>query len=412
MRTKFIVFIVVGILWLLSCPSFAFAGDGDGHDLSLNNFNKRFILIRENGKLLEVRDRFLSLGFKIRPVVAYYKSLISSEQALMSLSSEGGPESYKAQIDKTFQVTYEATPDYLNESLVSLQNIDIEKVFSDPKFNELLGKFEARIDQELANIGLITLARPYDSQFFYKRQVLYEIVKAFLNLAKSQLGEVPVLNTAMFIIQEAERMIRQRRTFHQNMLLHYLENFKEEELGLTHDEANMIWSSVYESRIPWYAFWETDFANQNWMKYGTDRFFQSIRLANTRLRDQSSQYQELGKRHNYSFQDAKLKDKKVIINLFDTKDMFSRRQAVAYYYDSPNLVIRQRVLLQLGQLGLSFLSIPGFIKDFTGAYLKSMYVNQRLTEGALVGYFESQGQYVMARHMAVQNVNPFEGYDF
>ncbi|MEK6626474.1 MAG: hypothetical protein AABY86_16015 [Bdellovibrionota bacterium] len=288
MRTKFIVFIVVGILWLLSCPSFAFAGDGDGHDLSLNNFNKRFILIRENGKLLEVRDRFLSLGFKIRPVVAYYKSLISSEQALMSLSSEGGPESYKAQIDKTFQVTYEATPDYLNESLVSLQNIDIEKVFSDPKFNELLGKFEARIDQELANIGLITLARPYDSQFFYKRQVLYEIVKAFLNLAKSQLGEVPVLNTAMFIIQEAERMIRQRRTFHQNMLLHYLENFKEEELGLTHDEANMIWSSVYESRIPWYAFWETDFANQNWMKYGTDRFFQSIRLANTRLRDQSS----------------------------------------------------------------------------------------------------------------------------
>ncbi|HAZ12605.1 MAG: hypothetical protein A2X86_11595 [Bdellovibrionales bacterium GWA2_49_15] len=403
MRTKFLI---VGMLWLLSCPFLASADEG--RELSLSNFNKRFILIRENGKLMEVRDRFLTLGFKIRPVVAYYKGLISSEQALMALS----PESYKAQIDKTFQETYEATPDYLNESLVSLQNIDIEKVFSDPKFNELLGKFEARIDQELAKIGLITLARPYDAQFFYKRQALYEIVKAFLNLAKSQLGEVPVLNTAMFIIQEAERMIRQRRTFHQNMLLHYLENFKEEELGLTHDEANMIWSSVYESRIPWYAFWETDFANQNWMKYGTDRFFQSIRLANTRLRDQSSQYQELGARHNFAFQDAKLKNKKVIINLFDTKDMFSRRQAVAYYYDSPNLVIRQRLLLQLGQLGLSFLSIPGFIKDFTGSYLKSMYENQRLTEGALVGYFESREQYGMAQQMAVQNVNPFESYEF
>ncbi|MBI2520897.1 MAG: hypothetical protein HYV97_10785 [Bdellovibrio sp.] len=403
MRTKFLI---VGILWLLSCPLFVFAGDA--HERALNNFNKRFILIRENGKLLEVRDRFLSLGFKIRPVVAYYKSLISSEQAKMALS----PESYKAQIDKTFLETYEATPDYLNESLISLQNIDIEKVFSDPKFNELLGKFEARIDQELANIGLITLARPYDSKFFYKRQVLYEIVKAFLNLAKSQLGEVPVLNTAMFIIQQAERMIRQRRTFHQNMLLHYLENFKEEELGLTHDEANMIWSSIYESRIPWYAFWETDFANQNWMKYGTDRFFQSIRLANTRLRDQAGQYQELGIRHNFAFQDAKLKDKKVIINLFDTKHMFSSRQAVAYYYDKPSLVIRQRVLLQLGQLGLSFLSIPGFIKDFTGSFMKSMYENQRLTEGALVGYFESKEHYAMAQQMAIQNVNPFEHYEF
>ncbi len=403
MRTK----LLMGVLLCLLSWSLGAATDGD-RALALSNFNKRFVLIRENGKLMEVRDRFLTLGFKIRPVVSYYKSLLGSEQAMMSLS----PESYAAQIDKTFLATYDATPDYLTDSLLSLQTIDIDKVFSDPQFNDLLTKFETKIDQQLANIGLITLARPGDPNFFYQRQALYQIVKAFLNLAKSQLGEIPVLNTAMFIIQEAERMIRERRTFHQNMLLHYLENFKEEELGLTHDEANMIWSSIYESRIPWYAFWETDLANQNWMKYGTDKFFQDIRLANTRLRDQSSRYQELGTRHNFAFQDAKFKDKKVIINLFDAQDMFNSRQAIAYYYDKPSLVPRQRILLQLGQLGLSFLSLPGFVKDFTQSYLKSMYEKQRLTEGALVGYFESKDDSVMARQMNMQNVNPFENYDF
>jgi len=373
--------------------------------MTLDNFKKRFILVRKEGKLVEVKDNLLASGFQIRPLLSYFKNLIAGEQALMSSLEQ---TSYQKMVDGVFLETYQTTPDYLQESLFSLQQIDLDKVFNHPQFLELTQKFEARVNEELAKIGIITLAKPQDPKFFYTRQVIYEITKMFMNMAKSQLGEIPVLNTALFVMSEAEKMIRTRRTFHQNMLLHYLENFKEEELGLTHDEANMIWSSIYESRIAWYAFFESDAAVANWNKYGTDRFFQYIRMANNRLRDQRASYESLGVRHNFAFQDATMKGKKVIINLFDTKDMFSSRQAVAYYYESPNLVMRQRVLLQLGQLGLSFVSIPGFIKDLAASYMKSMYESQRLTEGALVGYFESQGKMIEARQWIRQNVNPFQ----
>ena len=387
---------LLSLVMLFSCLS-ALAFEVDG-------FEKRFLLIREEGRLVEVRDNFLTEGFKIRPLLNYYRELISQEQGLMAQS----PQAYQAQVEQTFLKTYEERPEHLTESLVALQEMDLEKIFNHPKFNELLNKFEVRLGEEVAKIGLVTLARPTDARFFYQRQVVYEVIKMFLNMARSQLEEVPVLNTAMFIIKEAERMIVKRRTFHQNMLMHYLENFTAEELGLSDEEAQTIWSSLYESRIPWFAFWESSAAVADWNGYGLSRFQIFRSNANTRLEQNRGHYDGLGNRLNFAFQDAKLKGKKVIVNLYDSQFMFSNKHSVAHYYDDPKLVSRQRTLLQLGQLGLSFLSLPGFVKDFASSFFKSMYENQRLTEGALVGHFESLQDEPMVRHVIRQNMNPFE----
>ena len=190
--------------------------------------------------------------------------------------------------------------------------------------------------------------------------------------------------------------------------MHYLENFPAEDLGLSHDEANLVWSSVYESRIPWYAFWESKAAVNSWNKYGTGKFYQSIRTANGRLRTNQRSFDSVGKRLNYAFMEAEYKGEEVIINLYDSQDMFNSFPAVAHYINNPKKIARKRLILQLAQLGMSFLSIPDFIKSIAGNYMKSHYQKQKLTEGALYGYFETINNLEGKEMIKAQYLNPFD----
>ena len=230
-----------------------------------------------------------------------------------------------------------------------------------------------------------------------------------LNLAKRWLSSVPVLNTAMYIIVEVERLIRERRLYHQNMLLHYLDKLKPEDMGLTHSEVSRAWSSIYESRIPWFAFWESNKAKANWEKYGPNNFYMNFRMASSRLRNYRSNYVEIQKRINYGFQEVVSKKYgKVILNLVDSKDEYSSAPSIAYYYDDPNKIVKMRLILTVARLGLSFVPIPQFIKDMGDSFLKSRYVNQSLTEGALFAHFESLNDYERSRQVLAQTLNPFE----
>ncbi len=81
--------------------------------------------------------------------------------------------------------------------------------------------------------------------------------------------------------------------------------------------------------------------------------------------------------------------------------------ATAYNYDKPNQVKRFRSLLNLGQLGLSFLPIPGWLKGQVESFLKSYYVDQKRLEGALVAYFDLQGNKQMSKNIKNQLINPY-----
>ena len=53
---------------------------------------------------------------------------------------------------------------------------------------------------------------------------------------------------------------------------------------MSKEEADKVFSSVYESRIDLVNFLESKKAQENWDRYGTDIFFTGLRSANTRLR--------------------------------------------------------------------------------------------------------------------------------
>ena len=291
-----------------------------------------------------------------------------------------------------------------------IKKLNVDEIFKNPKFNELVTKYESELSKALAPLSFSVLANMEKPTFFYYRKVTYQVTKMGLNLAKRWFSSVPVLNTAMYVLVEVERLVRERRMYHQNMLLHYLDKLTPEELGLTHSEVSRAWSSIYESRIPWFAFWESNNAKATWEKYGANNFYLNFRMASNRLRNHRSNYVEVFERINYAFQDAELKDgSKVVLNLVDAQDEWSTKPSIAYYYDNPIKITQIRLLLTVARLGLSFVPIPQFMKDIGESFIKSRYVSQSLTEGSLFAHFEQRNEIDLARSVLAQSLNPFDG---
>ena len=118
-------------------------------------------------------------------------------------------------------------------------------------------------------------------------------------------------------------------------------------------------------------------------------------------------YDAVNARYNFAFVEVVEDGNKVVKNLLNNGHSFSSKASTAYDYSNPNKVRRFRALLNLGELGLGFLPIPGWIKSNVESFIESFYVEQRLTEGALIGYFESKGNNEMATEIANQMANPY-----
>lgn len=379
----------------------------------LTSFDKRFQIVKKDGKATVIRDRSLKFVFSIAPYLSMVKSWIETEQLKMASKSD-----YQAEIAEMLEADLLEKGAYSNEqipiiveALKNLQGIDTNKIFNDPSFISFFNKFELDLNNAMTKLDPFVVANMEDPKFFYNKRLTYQVVTMALNLAKKQFSQIAFLNTASFVLVEVERMVREKRMFHQNMLLHYLENIPEAELGLTHSEANRAFSSIYESRIPWFAFWESNAARDNWEKFGTNKFYASVRTANTRLRQFQTSYDSMGERLNFAFQKVTKEGEEVIINLFDTQDMFNTSPAITMYVNDVQKIARKRAVLQLAQLGMSFITIPNWIKSPVESYLKSHYQNQRLTEGSLYAYFDVQNDQWGKDAVKMIYQNPFDSLE-
>lgn len=404
---------VVGVL------SFVAVNIQSAHAKSADAFFKRFQIVRSaDGKLVGIRDRTLPVKFSVTPYVKLVKSQLLNEQSLMSsqqLASGAYDSEIKSIIEEDIDYNLAGNQGALDEnvqvvvdSLKKLAVLNVESIFSNEIFKDVVSKFEGKVGDAILLLDPTMIANVNDPTYFYKKNVTYKAVTWGLDFARKRMSSVPMLNTVSYVIVQVEKLITERRQFHQNMLLHYLESFKETELGLTHDEVNLIWSSIYESRIQWFAFWESNAAKNNWAKYGVNNFYLNFRAGTTSLRNAQSIYSEINERTNYAFQKVTYNNEKVIVNLFDKESMFQNRPAVAYNYDRPTQVARKRTILTLAQLGLSFVPLSAIIKDNVSLFIKSFYEKQKITEGALYGHFESFGDSKGLKQIQAQYLNPFD----
>ncbi|MEH0861383.1 MULTISPECIES: hypothetical protein [Halobacteriovorax] len=382
---------------------------------NLQKFHDRFSFERDDqGKIVAVRDLSIRKKFRFQDYIDYVKNSILNEQALMAQSGLTG--NYEAEVEGLFvtgngflgnDFQTQKNVKRVVRSMRAFEGINFQEIFANPKFKELMEEFQAKLKDAFYYIDPTIIAKPDNSTFFYRKNVTYKVVSWALNQARKRLSSVPALNTAFYVITEAEKLFRTRRHYHQNLMLHYLEFADASALGLTKEEVDLIYSSIYESRIDWIAFWESSSAKLNWPRYGTSNFYSQFRMATNRFRQYNSKYSEVGERLNYSFQEVTLDGERVIVNLFDGNHTFDRSPAVAYSYDRPGRVKRLRAVLTLAGLGLSFVPLPAIIKDNVDAFIKSYYKTQQITEGALVGYFEMNDNAFMKEELKSQYINPF-----
>lgn len=406
--------LVVGLLCFFTVNS------QTAHAKSADAFFKRFQVIRSaDGKLVGIRDRTLPVKFSVAPYVNMIKSQLVQEQNLMNPESLASGQ-YDADIKSVMsegeeqdlwgnRAEYDKNVDTVVDSLKKLAVLNVESIFSNEIFNDVVEKYQGKMTDAILMLDPTLIANVNDSTYFYKRNVTYKVVSWALDFAKKRLSSIPMLNTASYVVVQVERLITERRQFHQNMLLHYLENFKEEELGLTHDEVNLIWSSIYESRIEWFDFWDSKAAQANWEKFGVNNFYFNYRNATASLNTAKPLYTEISDRMNYGFQKVTYNNEKVVINLFDKESMLQNRPAVAYNYDRPTQIVRKRVVLTLAELGLSFIPMNSTLKTNIESFIKSFYQKQKITEGGLYGYFESNGDTKGLSLVKAQYLNPFDG---
>lgn len=306
---------IILALSFLVLPLAAFA-DADG-------FHKRFELIRKDGKLIHIKDRSIISKFTVGGYVSFIKEQLQNEQRGMRDKS-----AYEEEILYLFDETdlrgSEHDLELILDSLGKLVPLDFDKIFANENFKDVIRNFEIKMSDVLDALNPNIVASPSNARFFYRKRATGQVLRWALNYAKRKLSSIPALNTVSYVLVQAERLIRERREFHQNILLHYFERYPAAELGMTDEEVDHSYSSIYESRIQWFAFWESNSAAANWNRYGTNSFYAGWRAATMRIRSQQDRFEALGERVNYAFQEATLDGQRVIVNLMDNQAQFSQ----------------------------------------------------------------------------------------
>lgn len=383
----------------------------------MKGFDARFGLVKNaEGKVTAIKLKKAVTKFTIRPFLEQIKNDLKAEQATFSAKSFSEKE---AQIDEMLSTMGLNSYDKnaagseearrMKESLLNLPNIDVDAAFAALNDGDFWAEFQRRLQDAMMYIDPSVLTYHDDARFFYKKNVTYAVVKWALEQAQKRFADMPILNIASFVIVRVHDMMLEQRLFHHNMLLHYFETVSEDKLGMTKEEVDLAISSIYEYKIQATNFLESNRAAADWMNYGQNNFYRMIRSGNTRVRDWAGpvfggRFTNI-KKVNFAFAEVTEKEAKKIYHLHLSAHSFTSKPALAYDYSQPNRIKRTRALLNLAGVGLGFITLPSWIKDNVQSFMQSMYVEQVRMEGALVGYFEMNGNDAMMKKIYGQRAN-------
>lgn len=385
----------VALFFLLSFPLMATElSPKFSHDPQLL-FNQIFKLKYYNGVLVEVRvkkdktpsfeeilasikEDFLSAQKEIRP----NQSLLESE--LLGFVDDGDSNVFIK---------------ILNDALTRVDEIDLSEYFNNPTFQRAMDQLAPLWTDYFLRVPSSLLAKPQEKRFFYTRSVGQSAFRNSLRLIR-MLDQSSYVALGIQIISEVQRLTEVRREFYQNKLLYFLENF-EEELGIRPQDVNLIVSSIYESRIPTYALWESRRAVDQWFNYGFDQLSSELRMGRNRILRHRNLYLDRGSALNFAFYDIMTIDgERVIINGIDSHNLLSSRPAISYYFSHPERVKRMRRILRLAQVGVHLLPLPSFVRGPAQLYFSSFYRDQEKKEGALQGFLLMHPQYLKGESFA------------
>jgi hypothetical protein len=395
------------LLVTLLLGAFALNANADSFE---SNFDKHFKVKRDDqGKLIAVKARMVSFKFNMKDFVERIKNDLKDEQLKQIMKGK----QYNVELEEMInEFGFENKSDQddvahvIREVLNGLAGVDVDESFGIIEKTGFFTEFAAKLRQALLNFDLSVIANPNNSRFFYRKKATYRVVTWALDFARKRFSSIPILNAASYVIVKVEKLIREQREYYQNMLLHYLHRY-EDRLGFTKEEADHIFSSIYEARISWTGLMESNRAADTWDRYGTNKFFLALRTSNNRFRNARWNYRSVGPKASYAFATVTGEKGKMIINLVNNKHMLSSAPAVAYYFEKPKKIMRTRLLIQIVEMAISFVPVGDGLKNIFNNFAKSFYEKQKITEGALVAYLDLAGEDELAQKMVNQTLNPF-----
>ena len=398
---------VISLIALVSLSAFA-------QENSVDGFNSRFNLVRNaEGKVTVIKLKRATRFFTIKPFIEQIKNDLLGQQAGLKNISEAelddmlielGMNPYALNVEGGSQEAQN-----FKDSVLNVANIDVEAAFSELDQKDFWAEFQARLNEAMLFLDPSVVANLDDSRFFYRKAVTHKVVVWALEQAQKRFSNVPVLNIATFVIVRVHDMMLEQRHFAHNMLLHYFETVKETKLGMSKTEVDRAISSIYEYRIEATDIFGSNRAAADWNNYGINTFFSSVRVGNATINGWKDPFSTLSfseiKKLNYAFASVTNEGARKIYHLSHNAHMFSMKPSLAYDYSKPKRVKQLRSLLNIGGVALGFLKLPAFIKVNADRFIKSIYVKQVRTEGALVGYFESTGDTAMMKSVFAQRSN-------
>jgi hypothetical protein len=382
-------------------------------DPSMEGFNKRFKLVRNaQGQVSSIKLKQATVQFSVRPYILQLKQdILGLQNSLMGLNEQQLDELLiGAGIDPyAFMQEGQQEAQTVKEALLNLQNIDVNKAFMDLENQGFWSEFNRRLNEAVLFLDPTVVANLEDARFFYKRNVTHRVVVWGLEQAKKRFSNIPILNMASFIMVRVHDMMLEQRHFAHNMLLHYFETIPENKLGMTKEEVDKAISSIYEYRIDAAGLMESNNAARDWLNFGINKFYISVRSGNTTVRDWSNGFSALTfsqvKKLNWAFAEVMHENARKIYHLHHKAFLLSSRPSLAFDYSKPQRIKQLRALLNVGSSVLGFLPVPNMIKSAAQTFIQSVYVQQVRTEGALVGYFESTKNSKMVKSIYSQRSN-------
>lgn len=364
---------------------------------SLVAYEKRFRIIRdEEGRALRVIDRSLHtrLSF-INFSQTYFDWFIkeSPELSMASMFSSTGAESESIEINRQLNLILKKVRKYKLGILIESSAFKKISLFLNSEF------------KKVSTVGFRTVSNLENTTFFYQNKHYRRIEGATKKEVSKFFPRILDEMVVGYLVERYIGFLRDSRTYHQSILLHYLTNFKAVDLGMTDLEVGRAISSILEADIKLHNFISRRRLKRNWDTYGKNKLREiGSQSLNTVLRF-NDQYQHSPFFANPYFARTKMKrGEEVWINPYYQNKALDNTPSLSFDFSRPNFVYKKRRYYEL----ILFAEIQSDSSKLRKYFTHLKFRRQMLKEGLLYGFYESKGDTAMMNKIIKQSLNPLE----
>lgn len=365
---------------------------------SLDAYKKRFRIIRdEEGRALRIIDKSLHTRLSFTKFSQTYFNWFIKESPILSMASEfvsPGAQSESVEINRQLNTILETVRKYQLGILIKSNAFKKINLFLSSEF------------KKVSIVGFRTVSNLENTTFFYQDKHYRKIEGGTLKEVSKYFPSIKDEKVVGYLVERYIGFLRDARSYHQSMLLHYLINFKAKDLGISDGEVAMAISSILEGDIKKHNILSRRRLKKNWETFGKNKLREIREESLKTVINFSDQYGHTPYFANPYFARTTLKrGEEVWINPYYQNKALDNSPSLSFDFSRPNFVYKQRRYYEL----LLFAEVQADKDSKIKKYFTHLkFRRQMLKEGMLAGFYESKGDTAMMNKILRQSLNPLE----